>query len=139
MHSSLKDGRVDANVSLDEWGLPQATFALGRDSLRLESAPPGFESRYAPDGYFAPWKDYLAKGGQAMVGEMGVYKFTPHDVSLRYLEDQLMEIRSMGLGWALWNFTGSFGIIDSERSDVAYEDFRGRKLDRRMLELLKRY
>jgi hypothetical protein len=28
-------------------------------------------------------------------------------------------------------------VLDSERADVAYEDYKGRKLDRKMLELLK--
>ncbi|MFO7936659.1 MAG: hypothetical protein R6V06_03530 [Kiritimatiellia bacterium] len=43
------------------------------------------------------------------------------------------------IGWALWNFDVSFGIINSGRDDVDYADFHGRKLDRRMLELLQRY
>jgi len=43
-----------------------------------------------------------------------------------------------GFGWALWNFRGPFGILDSGRKDVAYEDFRGHKLDRKMLDLLRR-
>jgi endoglucanase len=42
----------------------------------------------------------------------------------------------MGLGWALWNLRGSFGILDSHRSDVDYEDFHGHKLDRKMLNVL---
>ena len=33
--------------------------------------------------------------------------------------------------------TGSFGPLDSGRKDVAYEDFRGHKLDRAMIELLR--
>jgi hypothetical protein len=34
---------------------------------------------------------------------------------------------------------GTFGILDSERSDVVYEDWHGHKLDRALLELLQRY
>jgi len=34
---------------------------------------------------------------------------------------------------------GQFGVLDSGREDVTYEDFKGHKLDRRMPELLKRY
>ena len=30
-----------------------------------------------------------------------------------------------------------FGILDSGRTDVAYEDFRGHKLDRKMLDVLR--
>jgi hypothetical protein len=32
---------------------------------------------------------------------------------------------------------GGFGIVDSERPEVAYEDFHGHKLDRGMLELIQ--
>ena len=35
---------------------------------------------------------------------------------------KLAEIR---LGWALRNFQGSFGILDSGRVDVQYENWRG--------------
>jgi len=35
------------------------------------------------------------------------------------------------------SFRGSFGVLDSGRKDVAYEDFRGHKLDREMLDLLR--
>jgi len=41
-----------------------------------------------------------------------------------------------GIGLALWNFRGSFGIIDSGRKEVRYEDFHGRKLDHKLLNLL---
>lgn len=34
---------------------------------------------------------------------------------------------------------GGFGVLDSNRADVAYEDFRGHKLDRKMLDLLRTY
>ena len=44
-----------------------------------------------------------------------------------------------GLGWALWNFRGSFGVLDSGRADVKYEDVHGHKVDRAMLELLRKY
>jgi hypothetical protein len=37
----------------------------------------------------------------------------------------------------LWNFRGSFGVLDSGRADVQYEDWRGHKLDRAMLRLLQ--
>ena len=52
------------------------------------------------------------------------------------MNDTLAEFKKAGWGWALWNFTGGFGICDSGRYDVAYENWHGRKLDRAMLELL---
>jgi endoglucanase len=45
--------------------------------------------------------------------------------------------KEAGWGWALWNLHGNFGVLDSGRNDIDYEDFRGRKLDRPMLELLR--
>ena len=44
-----------------------------------------------------------------------------------------------GYSRAIWNLDGPFGFIDSGRSDVEYEDFEGHKLDRRMLDLLRKY
>jgi aryl-phospho-beta-D-glucosidase BglC (GH1 family) len=131
--------RRDITPGLEDWGNPQAIFSLGPGGLKVEKAPPGYEGKYSGDSPLGLWKDYMAEGGKAFVGEMGVYKFTPHDLSLRWLEDQLKEIKALGLGWALWNFGGPFGPLDSERADVKYEDFHGRKFDRKMIEILKRY
>jgi len=44
-----------------------------------------------------------------------------------------------GIGLALWQFRGAFGILDSGRADVAYEDFHGHKLDRKLLDLLREF
>ena len=46
-------------------------------------------------------------------------------------------VKAEGWGWALWNLRGSFGVVDSGRQDVAYEEFAGHKLDRKMLDLLR--
>jgi aryl-phospho-beta-D-glucosidase BglC (GH1 family) len=86
-----------------------------------------------------PWLEAQKLGIGVMVGEFGAHQFTPHDVTLRWLEDMLINWKEAGWGWALWNFRGSFGIFDSGRSDVAYEDFNGCKLDRKMLQLLQKY
>jgi aryl-phospho-beta-D-glucosidase BglC (GH1 family) len=87
----------------------------------------------------APWKQAEAAGIGVFVGEFGCYNKTPHDVALRWLEDSLANWQQAGWGWALWNFRGPFGILDSGREDVEYEDFHGHKLDRKMLALLQRY
>ena len=71
------------------------------------------------------------------VGEFGVYNQTPHEVTLAWMRDILASWKTAGWGWALWILRGSHGILDSERSDVEYESFRGHKLDRTMLELLR--
>jgi endoglucanase len=86
-----------------------------------------------------PWKLLEAMGVGVIVGEWGAYRYTPHPVVLSWMEACLQNWREAGWGWCLWNFRGDFGPLDSGRSDVAYEDFHGAKLDRRMLDLLKRY
>ncbi len=86
-----------------------------------------------------PWIEARSKGIGTVVGEWGAYNKTPHDVVLRWAEDSLRNWKRAGMGWALWNFRGSFGILDSGRTDVAYEDWRGHKLDRKLLELLQKY
>lgn len=43
------------------------------------------------------------------------------------------------IGHALWNFRGDFGILNSGRKDIEYEDWYAHKLDRKMLELLKKH
>jgi len=86
-----------------------------------------------------PWRKIQEQGVGVMVGEFGAHSPCPHDVVLRWMEDMLINWKEAGWGFALWNFRGSFGIMDSGRADVAYEDFNSRKLDRKMLTLLQKY
>ena len=85
-----------------------------------------------------PWKEWIVKGGKVHIGEMGCYNKTPHKVTMAWLEDLFTVFKEQGWGWSLWNLYGDFGILDSDREDVSYENFKGHKLDRKMLELLKR-
>jgi endoglucanase len=87
--------------------------------------------------YVDSWKALSHRGIPIHVGEWGCYNQTPHEVALAWMTDCLAVWREAGWGNSLWNLRGSFGILDSERKDVAYEDFRGHKLDRKMLELLR--
>ena len=92
------------------------------------------------DGFIESWREPIAKGVWCMVGEFGCANHVAHDDALRFFESNLRIFRQLGLGWACWGFIGSrFGILNSQRKDVAYEDWEGAKLDRRMLELLQRY
>jgi endoglucanase len=85
----------------------------------------------------APWKRLEAQGVGVMVGEFGCFNKTPHAVVLAWMRDCLDAWKAAGWGWALWNFRGGFGILDSDREDVKYESWRGHKLDRAMLEILQ--
>jgi endoglucanase len=91
------------------------------------------------NGFLQQWIDLKNTGVPVHVGEWGVYNKTPHDVTLAFMENRLLAMKTAGLGWALWNFRGSFGILDSDRADVNYENYNGHKLDSEMLELLQNY
>jgi endoglucanase len=58
---------------------------------------------------------------------------------LAWLRDVLEILKEHGIGWALWNLRGAFGILDSGRADVAYADWHGLKLDRKLLDLLRQF
>ena len=85
------------------------------------------------------WKPLTDIGVQVHVGEWGCFNKTPHDVTLRWMEDILSLWKEAGWGYAMWNLKGSFGVLNSERQDVTYENYKGHKLDRKMLELLKAF
>jgi hypothetical protein len=59
-------------------------------------------------------------------------------VTIGFLSDLVQFFNENQSGWALWNFSGSFGILNSDRSDCTYEYFQGYQLDRQMLDILTR-
>ena len=85
----------------------------------------------------AKWKPLVDQGAPVHVGEWGCFTQTPHEACLGWMGDLLALWKEAGWGWSMWNLRGGFGIVDSARADVKYEDFRGHKLDRKMLELLR--
>lgn len=94
---------------------------------------------YLRSHIMGPWEQAAKAGQFVMVGEFGAFQYTPHGIVLAWMEDYLKIWQGSQMGWALWNFRGSFGVLDSNREDVIYEDFHGHKLDRQMLDLLQRY
>lgn len=84
-----------------------------------------------------PWKMLEAQGVGIHIGEFGAHNLTPHGTALRWMGTLLAGWKNAGWGWALWNLRGTFGVLDSHRADVSYENFRGHQLDRKMLELLR--
>lgn len=85
------------------------------------------------------WDPLIDKGIQVHVGEWGCYNKTPHDVALRWMRDLLSLWKEVGWGHAMWNLKGDFGLLNSQRTDVKYENYKGHQLDRKMLELLKEF
>jgi endoglucanase len=89
--------------------------------------------------YIDLYQPLVDQGVQIHVGEWGSFNQTPHAVTLAWMEDCLSLWKEAGWGNSMWNLRGAFGVLDSERADVQYEDFKGHKLDRKMLELLRKY
>jgi endoglucanase len=96
-------------------------------------------SRKMLEDYFKPWIELKNKGVGVHCGECGCWNKTPHDVFLAWFTDMLDILKSNDIGFALWEFKGSFGVIDSGRTDVQYEDWHGAKLDRKLLDLMRKY
>jgi endoglucanase len=97
------------------------------------------ERRIELEERFKPWGELARKGIGVHCGECGCYSRTPHDVFLAWFGDVLEILEGYGIGYSLWNFRGSFGVLDSGREDVAYLDWHGRKLDRKLLALLQQH
>lgn len=89
--------------------------------------------------YYAPWVALLEMGVGVHCGECGAYNKTPHNVFLAWFEDVLDILHENGIGFGIWEFSGTFGILNSGRQDVNYEDWYGQKLDRKYLNLLMKY
>ncbi len=89
--------------------------------------------------YYAPWVELLNKGVGVHCGECGAYNLTPHHTFLAWFEDVLDVLQQHRIGFGIWEFSGAFGILNSGRKDVQYEDWYGQKLDRKYLNLLMKY
>lgn len=96
-------------------------------------------SRQLLEDFYKPWTDLVAQGVGVHCGECGCWNKTPHPVFLAWFNDVLDILTQHKIGYALWEFIGTFGILDSGRADVDYEDWYGHKLDRKLLNLIMKY
>ncbi len=95
-------------------------------------------SREMLEKFYAPWIELVKSGTGVHCGECGCYNKTPHEIFLAWFGDVVDILSSNGIGFALWNFRGDFGILDSGRTDVDYERWHGHKLDRKLLDLISK-
>lgn len=122
------------------WNSPIANFAYVVESdgrARVEGIPV-IDRAWHVENYIRPWQEWEKLGG-VMVGEFGAYNQTPHEVVLAWMRDLMSNWRDAGWGWALWNFRGSIGVLDSNRKDVDYVEYRGHQMDRKMMDLLQEF
>lgn len=95
-------------------------------------------SRKMLEDLYKPWFELVNSGIGVHCGECGCYNKTPHDVFLAWFTDVTGILSENNIGFALWEFSGSFGLLNSGREDVQYEDWYGQKLDRKLLTLLQK-
>ena len=114
----------------DKWATPAWPLKNGENDL--------YDKERLRKECIVPWKELENKGSGVHVGEWGTHNRTPHEATLSWMKDCMDLWKEAGWGWSLWNMRGSFGFLDSGREDVSYENFRGHKLDRAMLELLQK-
>ncbi|HMN62336.1 MAG TPA: cellulase family glycosylhydrolase [Anaerolinea sp.] len=86
--------------------------------------------------FYQPWRDVQALGAPVHIGEFGCFNHTPNDVALRWFADLLSVFHEFGWGYSLWGFEDAFGIAGHDRPGVRYEDLRGYRVDRALLDLL---
>ncbi|MBL7857102.1 MAG: cellulase family glycosylhydrolase [Cyclobacteriaceae bacterium] len=89
--------------------------------------------------YYKPWIDLAKSGVGVHCGECGCWNKTPHDIFLSWFGDVLGILRENKIGFALWEFVGDFGVLDSKREDAHYVDWYGHKLDKKLLDILARH
>ena len=82
-------------------------------------------------------QDCIPKGYPVMIGEFGCYANMDHESTLKFFEANTANWRKRGYGWAIWDYDGPFGFVDSGRPDAEYVEVDGRKIDRKMLEFLR--
>ncbi len=140
----ISDGQNTRSATLplqNDWSakpMPPVRFDPANAASAF-SGVPMIDASTLWDKYVEPFVGLRDSGVGVIVGEFGCYNKTPHPIAMAWLEDCLKNWKRAGFGWAMWNFRGPFGVLDSDRADVAYEDFRGHKLDRKMLDLLLSY
>lgn len=129
----LSHYKVDWMQDRTDWPTPKWPDAIGKDG--------NIWDRKKLEEFYAPWGRIAEQGIGVHLGETSGSHRLPHHVFLSWLEDVLDIFKNMGIGYGIWDFIGhsKFGILDSERNDVEYEDWYGHKLDRKMLELLQKY
>ena len=119
---------VDRNSSfpMPSWPLKDKNGKIKADRRKLEEL-------------YAPWAELARKGVGVHCGECGCYNKTPYTVFTAWFRDVMDILKGHGIGYSLWNFRGSFGILDSGRTDIEYEDWHGHKLDRQLLTMLQEH
>jgi endoglucanase len=93
--------------------------------------------RQTVEDFVRPWREIEQQGVCIHFGEMGCNKRVPYETVLAWFNDALEVMGELRSGWALWNFRGPCGILDTERAGTKFEDWHGHQLDHTLLTLLQ--
>jgi aryl-phospho-beta-D-glucosidase BglC (GH1 family) len=118
---------------VDKGAFPTPTWPTAPDA----NGKPWDRSRL--EEHYTQWGELAARGVGVHCGECGCWNRTPYPVFLAWFGDVMDILKGYGIGYSLWQFQGGFGVLDSGRDDVQYEDWYGHKLDRSLLTLLQKY
>ncbi|MCL1792608.1 MAG: cellulase family glycosylhydrolase [Oscillospiraceae bacterium] len=88
--------------------------------------------------YYAPWLEVEKKGVEVHIGEFGCFNKTPNEIALRWLGDLMAVFKENGWGYSMWNFEGSFGIVNHGRPGAIYDDMDGFAVDRELLGIMQK-
>jgi hypothetical protein len=117
-----------------EWGVKQGTFTLTDDGrLTDQEGNPVLALGNITNTLETSKNENIP----VMIQEFGVYNKTPHPVTVSYLSDVVSLFRRYHTGYAMWNMIGSMGIINSDRTDITYESYRGKQLDRELATIVQ--
>jgi endoglucanase len=122
---------------LCEWARPNVN-GLPRPTWPLQDAGGKvIADKHTLEDQFRPWGEVAQHGIPIHFGELGCDKYTAPNVANAWFNDTLDVINSLHSGWALWNFRGPFGIVDTDRAGTDYKNWHGHKLDFTLLKILQ--
>jgi len=85
---------------------------------------------------YEPWVEVEKRGVEVHIGEFGCFNKTPNDITLRWLGDLMEVFKENGWGYSMWNFEGSFGIVNHGRPGAVYTDIDGFAVDKALLDIM---
>ena len=131
---------INCEPTVDGWGTIVLTdIIVSQDGTSNIGVGTATDKEWYKTTYSDKWIELKSANVGVIVAEFGVYNTVKHDIALRFMNDTLSIWTEAGMPWALRELSGPFGILDSERTDVTYVDYKGHKLDQAMLDLLNSY
>jgi aryl-phospho-beta-D-glucosidase BglC (GH1 family) len=129
-------GKFD--VGFSNYGFTEEEFIIMQDlGFNFARIPLDYRTYTQAGNWDVFLEDAKAENVPVMIQEFGVYNKTPHEVTLAFLTDVVTVFKSNHVGYAMWNLIGTMGIINSDRTDMTYEPYRGKLLDRKMTTIMQ--